>query len=119
MDLPEPSPSPQFLVLTASLADCVQGKDMASTQKCLAEAFQRMAQNGKTGMSRMLARMTLAGLPRGGGNGDDIRMTILNIMRENGIKCAPPPSKHMAERSVLASAPPQTPSASFLSRLPA
>jgi len=63
-----------------------QGKDMASTQKCLAEAFQRMAQNGKTGMSRMLARMTLAGLPRGGGNGDDIRMTILNIMRENGIK---------------------------------
>ena len=30
--------------------------------------------------------MALAGLPRGGGNGDDIRMGILNIMRANGIK---------------------------------
>jgi alpha-glucan,water dikinase len=27
-----------------------------------------------------------AGLPRGGGNGDDIRMGILHIMRDNGIK---------------------------------
>jgi hypothetical protein len=25
-------------------------------------------------------------LPRGGGNGDDIRHGILNVMRENGIK---------------------------------
>ena len=37
-------------------------------------------------LSRYFARITLAGLPRGGGNGDDIRMGILNIMRANGIK---------------------------------
>lgn len=30
--------------------------------------------------------MALEGLPRGGGNGDDIRMGILHIMRANGIK---------------------------------
>jgi hypothetical protein len=35
---------------------------------------------------RLYARLSLAGLPRGGGNGDDIRMGILNIMRDNGIK---------------------------------
>mmetsp|Transcript_22316 Transcript_22316/g.61890 ORF Transcript_22316/g.61890 Transcript_22316/m.61890 type:complete len:1108 (+) Transcript_22316:271-3594(+) len=63
-----------------------QGKDMASTQKCLAVAFAGLAQSADTVMSRMLARMTMAGLPRGGGNGDDIRMTILHILRDNGIK---------------------------------
>ena len=31
-------------------------------------------------------RATLAVLPRGGGNGDEIRMFILNVMRENGIR---------------------------------
>ena len=30
--------------------------------------------------------MCMEMLPRGGGNGDDIRMGILNIMRANGIK---------------------------------
>jgi alpha-glucan,water dikinase len=35
---------------------------------------------------RLYARLALAGLPRGGGNGDDIRMGILHIMREYGIK---------------------------------
>ena len=37
-------------------------------------------------MARQLARMTLAGLPRGGGDGDAIRHGILNVMRENGIR---------------------------------
>jgi hypothetical protein len=37
-------------------------------------------------MGRQLARMALAGLPRGGGDGDAIRMGILHIMRENGIR---------------------------------
>ena len=36
--------------------------------------------------SRLFARLSLAGLPRGGGDGDAIRMGILNIMRENGIR---------------------------------
>jgi hypothetical protein len=35
---------------------------------------------------RLYARLGLAGLPRGGGNGDDIRMGILHIMRDGGIK---------------------------------
>lgn len=35
---------------------------------------------------RLYARLALAGLPRGGGNGDDIRMGILHIMRDGGIK---------------------------------
>lgn len=35
---------------------------------------------------RLYARLALAGLPRGGGNGDDIRMGILHAMRENGIR---------------------------------
>lgn len=37
-------------------------------------------------MARQLARMALAGLPRGGGDGDAIRHGILNVMRENGIR---------------------------------
>ena len=37
-------------------------------------------------MAQQLARMTLAGLPRGGGDGDAIRHGILNVMRENGIR---------------------------------
>ena len=35
---------------------------------------------------RYFARLTAAGLPRGGGDGDAIRHGILNVMRENGIK---------------------------------
>ena len=42
----------------------------------------------------MYARMALSGLPRGGGNGDDIRMGILNIMRANGIKEGHRPVSH-------------------------
>jgi hypothetical protein len=38
------------------------------------------------GASRQLYRAALATLPRGGGNGDDIRLGILQLMRENGIK---------------------------------
>ena len=37
-------------------------------------------------MCRLFARMALSGLPRGGGDGDAIRMGILHIMRENGIR---------------------------------
>ena len=36
--------------------------------------------------ARFFARLCLAGLPRGGGDGDAIRMGILHIMRENGIR---------------------------------
>lgn len=44
------------------------------------------ARSAEDPLCRLFARLSLAGLPRGGGNGDDIRMGILNIMRANGIK---------------------------------
>lgn len=36
--------------------------------------------------NRFLARVAMTNLPRGGGDGDAIRMGILNIMRDNGIR---------------------------------
>ena len=44
------------------------------------------ARSSKDPQSRFFARLAVAGLPRGGGDGDAIRHGILNIMRENGIK---------------------------------
>ena len=35
---------------------------------------------------QMWARMMIALVPRGGGNGDAIRLEILDIMRRHGIK---------------------------------
>jgi len=39
--------------------------------------------------------MALSGLPRGGGDGDAIRMGILHIMRENGIREGHRPVSHV------------------------
>ncbi len=44
------------------------------------------ARSGSDALAQQFARMTLAGLPRGGGDGDAIRNGILNVMRENGIR---------------------------------
>ena len=44
------------------------------------------ARGGSDALAQQFARMTLAGLPRGGGDGDAIRHGILNVMRENGIR---------------------------------
>ena len=44
------------------------------------------AASAKDPLCRLFARMALSGLPRGGGDGDAIRMGILHIMRENGIR---------------------------------
>ncbi len=44
------------------------------------------ARGAKDPTCRRLARLALAGLPRGGGDGDAIRLGILNIMREHGIR---------------------------------
>lgn len=44
------------------------------------------ARAGSDALARQFARMALAGLPRGGGDGDAIRLGILNVMRENGIR---------------------------------
>ena len=64
-----------------------QGKDMISQQKRI---VQRMADASSdpslSPMTRHIFRLTMNVMPRGGGGGDDIRMGILNIMRDNGIK---------------------------------
>ncbi|KAI3425011.1 hypothetical protein D9Q98_008393 [Chlorella vulgaris] len=63
-----------------------QSKDIAHVQKHLAERMAYKSRTADEPLCRLFARLTLAGLPRGGGNGDDIRMGILNIMRANGIR---------------------------------
>ena len=71
---------------------CYQSKDAAHIQQRLAERVAALLQEdeGKTstldGEARSLARAALALLPRGGGGGDDIRMGILHIMRDHGIR---------------------------------
>ncbi|KAG2496808.1 hypothetical protein HYH03_005215 [Edaphochlamys debaryana] len=63
-----------------------QPKDIASMQKYAGERIGDKARTAADPMSKLLARGAVAGLPRGGGNGDEIRMGILHIMRGNGIK---------------------------------
>lgn len=63
-----------------------QSKDAAHAQKTLAQRMADTVRTVEDPLSRTLARAAMAGLPRGGGNGDDIRHGILNIMRSNGIR---------------------------------
>ena len=61
-----------------------QGKDMCHMQKALSTGVATRARG--EGLKAHLARMALSTLPRGGGEGDAIRMTILDLLRNNGIK---------------------------------
>ena len=63
-----------------------QGKDMAHMQEMVASRVAEASKSAESGMARQLFRIALSTLPRGGGNGDDIRLGILQIMRDNGIK---------------------------------
>ena len=63
-----------------------QGKDMAHMQKVIENRLSSIVSKDNDNTSRQYARMTLQFIARGGGNGDDIRLGILNIMREHGIK---------------------------------
>ena len=63
-----------------------QGKDMAHLQKVIASRLASVAAKHPDGTSRQYARMAMQFVARGGGNGDDIRLGILNIMRQHGIK---------------------------------
>ena len=64
-----------------------QGKDMASLQEGLARSVASLVADPELDpASRQYFRLVMSGLPRGGGDGDAIRMGILNIMREHGIK---------------------------------
>ena len=65
---------------------CYQGKDMAHMQEVVARRVALASATAEEGLARQFFRAALATLPRGGGNGDDIRLGILQIMRENGIK---------------------------------
>lgn len=63
-----------------------QSKDAAHAQKVLAQKMANLCCNASDPLSRHFARLSLSTLPRGGGNGDDIRMGILHIMRQHGIR---------------------------------
>ena len=54
--------------------------------RLLSVGHNQFAGAGSGPLARQFARMALAGLPRGGGDGDAIRMGILNVMRDNGIR---------------------------------
>lgn len=72
-----------------------QSKDIAHVQKVITQRAAEKASGADDPLVRLLARLTVSLLPRGGGDGDAIRMGILHIMRDNGIKeghrpvCAP------------------------------
>ena len=60
---------------------------MTSLQKTFAENVTRAVGDGRLApLVRHMFRCIMGTLPRGGGNGDDIRMGILNILRTHGIK---------------------------------
>mmetsp|Transcript_7326 Transcript_7326/g.32321 ORF Transcript_7326/g.32321 Transcript_7326/m.32321 type:complete len:1089 (+) Transcript_7326:185-3451(+) len=63
-----------------------QGTEMAGIQETVASRVADACKSAESGMARQLFRVALSTLPRGGGNGDDIRLGILQIMRDNGIK---------------------------------
>lgn len=71
-----------------------QSKDAAHVQKTLAQGMAFFAGNAEDPLCRFFARCSLALLPRGGGNGDDIRMGILHIMRQHGIREGHRPGIH-------------------------
>ena len=61
-----------------------QSKDLAHTQKGVSMSLA--AVYGKVPATRMWSRLCINLVPRGGGNGDAIRLEILDIMRRHGIK---------------------------------
>jgi alpha-glucan,water dikinase len=63
-----------------------QSKDAAHAQKTLSQKMADLCCSTKDPQCRLFSRLCLGTLPRGGGNGDDIRMGILHIMRDNGIR---------------------------------
>ena len=63
-----------------------QGKDMVHQAENMSTQTALRAADASRDDASRLARQVLSQLPRGGGGGDDSRMGILNIMRDNGIK---------------------------------
>jgi len=63
-----------------------QSKDLAHCQKGVSMALAALYGKYVGSFQQMWARMMIALVPRGGGNGDAIRLEILDIMRRHGIK---------------------------------
>ncbi|GAQ90596.1 Carbohydrate-Binding Module Family 45 protein [Klebsormidium nitens] len=63
-----------------------QSKDIAHVQKVLAEGMHDKSRFAMDPAVRRFARMAMGTLPRGGGDSEQIRMGILHIMREHGIR---------------------------------
>lgn len=63
-----------------------QSKDMDHMQKTLSDRLALAARSHKDPAVRRLVRATAAVLPRGGGDAEAIRMGILHIMRDFGIR---------------------------------
>eukprot|EP00854_Cymbomonas_tetramitiformis_P001462 gene1462-2085_t len=72
--------------LTWSREGNYQPKDMAHVQKALVEQLHNIARSNDDATVRQFARMTTAGIPRGGGDSEQIRLEILNILRRHGIR---------------------------------
>jgi alpha-glucan,water dikinase len=73
-------------VLCWQRAFSYQPKDIAWAQQQVADRVAALAREAADPDVRAWARRSLARLSRGGGNGDEIRMGILNIMRDHGIR---------------------------------
>jgi len=63
-----------------------QPKDMGHVQKTLAEMLGAIARTNADPVVRHFARLTVSGMSRGGGDSEQIRLEILNILRRNGIR---------------------------------
>jgi len=61
-----------------------QSKDLAHTQATVTNNLAGVY--GRYPAARMWVRLMAATVPRGGGNGDAVRLEILDIMRRNGFK---------------------------------
>ena len=66
-----------YLTVTCACSQAVEGGLRKASMQ---------ARAASSAENRFLARVAMSNLPRGGGDGDAIRMGILHIMRENGIK---------------------------------
>jgi len=69
-----------------SIGGNYQSKDLAHCQKGVSTSLSALYAKYPGGFQQMWSRMMIALVPRGGGNGDAIRLEILDIMRRHGIK---------------------------------
>ena len=61
-------------------------QDMGHVQKTITEMLAAVVRNNEDPVVKQFARMSVAGMSRGGGDAEQIRLEILNIFRRNGIR---------------------------------